>query len=121
MTDTVTLHGTTEDGCGFEVTRHRNRLALVVGDSLYDLNAKVREGAANLAARIPYNVGNPYRYGSASHDDWNYGHELAQDDKLAAILALSGRELARLMRRAGRSIFPPWSVKAFSRVAADSM
>ena len=94
----VVGRGVLEDGSTFEVTRERGTTSVQVNDTLYEINARTREGAAALARGIPYNCGSPYREGSARDQDWLYGHELAQDEKLAAILALEPRALARLIR-----------------------
>lgn len=47
---------------------------IVVGDSIYELDKAYKEGARAMRAQVPYNVGNPYRAGCYSHDQWNEGH-----------------------------------------------
>lgn len=47
--------------------------SLIIGDSLYEIDAAYREGARALRLRIPYSC-NPHRADSAAHDQWNYGH-----------------------------------------------
>ena len=47
---------------------------LLLGDTLYHLDAPYRAGALAMRQGIPWNVANPYRYGTQKHDQFDYGH-----------------------------------------------
>ena len=88
--------GQTVEGSSFKVVLYKKKPAIVVDDSIYEINERTREGAAALAAGIPYNLGNPYREDTIRNQDWYYGQELAQDHLLAQLLALELRELKNM-------------------------
>lgn len=88
--------GQTEEGSTFKVITHRGKPAIVVDDSIYEITERTREGAAALAAGVPYNIGNPYKEDSLRYQDWNYGHELAQDESLASLLAIDLKNLKKI-------------------------
>jgi hypothetical protein len=92
----IKASGQTEEGSLYKIILYKKNPAIVVDDSIYEINERTREGAAALAAGVPYNIGNPYQEDTLRHEDWNYGHELAQDESLASLLALSKREIAKL-------------------------
>ena len=46
---------------------------LVVHDTEYEMNAAYLRGAQAMRDSVP-NGCNPYRFGSAAHDQWDYGH-----------------------------------------------
>jgi hypothetical protein len=52
---------------------YRNN-AIMMGDTIYEVDKAYRDGAEAMRRRVPYNVGNPHRYGTYAHDQWNNGH-----------------------------------------------
>lgn len=70
-----------EEPLEFKFVTYKGRLSVVVEDSIYEINQALRDGAEDLLAGVSFRC-NPHRYGSQRHEDWNYGHELAQDEEL---------------------------------------
>jgi hypothetical protein len=46
---------------------------ILIGDSIYEITPRYKEGAHAMREDVP-NGCNPYRHGSRSHDEWDYGH-----------------------------------------------
>lgn len=46
---------------------------LVVHDTEYEINPRYLDGALAFRGGVPYSC-NPHRFGTQSHDDWDYGH-----------------------------------------------
>jgi len=51
----------------------RQNNKLILGDSLYELDAAYLEGANAMRSRIPYDR-NPHEEGTTEADQWDYGH-----------------------------------------------
>lgn len=55
-----------------------------IGDTIYTITPELLGGIEDCARGISYH-GNPYRYGSRKHDDWNEGHAGHDDFKAAGL------------------------------------
>jgi putative endonuclease len=65
-----------DDDYEIQFIRYRSKPAVIVGDTIYEIDRWLRNGAEALLARVPWSC-NPHNYGSDRHDQWAYGHELA--------------------------------------------
>ena len=76
-----------EENEPFEFVRHRGKLHVIVGDTMYQVTKGLREGAADLLAGVPWNF-NPHGSDTNVGGDWEEGHVLASAiPKLAQALA----------------------------------
>jgi hypothetical protein len=72
---------------------------IVVGDTAYELTEAFCRGALALHSGIPYNTGNPYDDEDDRHQEWNYGHEVADDEEADFTLEKAEKALAEAKRR----------------------